>query len=123
MTWQMRVDLAWKMLRQRAAKWPRRCGSLLRSYSLRFFDDLGNDEIFDLEFELFDLPEHLLALAAEEHMLQLLDQQRKPIDLGRPRAERLAVTLVLCDHQCPHRFKIKRLEVRERSGQHERSMP
>lgn len=68
----LRVDLARKVHGKRTAELLRRCRSLLGSYSLRFFDGARNDKILNLQLELFDLAEHLLALAAEEHLLQLL---------------------------------------------------
>jgi len=39
-------------------------------------------QFFQLQLKLLDLAEDLLALAAEQHMLQLLDQQREPFDLA-----------------------------------------
>jgi hypothetical protein len=39
--------------------------------------------------------EHLLALRAEEHPLQLLDQQRQAFDLARSRVQRCGVALML----------------------------
>jgi hypothetical protein len=122
MTWYVGMDLARKMLGQGSPKRLRRWRTLLRSNYLHFIDGTGRLKIFDLELKLLDLAEHLLALPSEQHMLQLLDQQREPSDLRRPRTEGPDVALLLCDHEILHRFKIERIEVRKRRGHHERSM-
>jgi hypothetical protein len=92
---QMGVNLARKMLRQRAAKrlrgnwpFPRRSRSLL-------FDGLGRVELFELQLKLLDLAKDLLALRSEEHPLQLVDKHLQPLDLGRPRAQRGGIGLML----------------------------
>ena len=54
----------------------------------------GDLQFFQLQLQLFDLPQHLLALRSEEHTLQLLYQQLQAFDLGSPRVERCTLT---CD--------------------------
>lgn len=80
---QMRVDFARKMLGQGTAEWLRRCGTLCGRKRLRLLDGTGGLQIFQLELELLDLVEDLLALRSEEHPLQLLNQQRQAFDLAR----------------------------------------
>src|ERR1019366_7100779 len=96
--------------------------ALCRSNSLQLFDGAGNLQVFELELKLLDLAEHLLTLRAEQHPLQLLDQQHQAFDLAGSRVECRRIALMLRDQQSLHRFEIKRIEVRKRGGNHERSM-
>src|ERR1700722_307865 len=97
-------------------------GTLCRRNNLQLFDGAGNLQVFELELKLLDLAEDLLALRAEQHPLQLLDQQHEAFDLAGSRRESRGVPLMLRDQQSLHRFEIKRIEVRKRGGNHERSM-
>jgi hypothetical protein len=69
----VRVDLARKMLGQRAAEGLRGCMALCGGNRLRLLDGTGDLQVFKLELKLFDLAEDLFALRSEEHPLQLLD--------------------------------------------------
>ncbi len=109
----VRMDLARKMLRQGPAEGFRRYRLFGGIGRLHLFDGACSLQIFDLELQLLDLAKHLLALPAEEHMLQLLDRQREPFDLCSTRAERPRIALMLRDYESLHRFKIKRIQVRE----------
>src|ERR1039458_3492274 len=73
----MGMDFAWKMrgkwtTERLRGNWPiegrDRCD---------LFDSACCLQLFELQLQLFDLTEDLLALRAEEHALQLLDQQYK----------------------------------------------
>jgi hypothetical protein len=125
------VDLARKMLGQRPAKRLRRCGTLCGRNRLYLLDDGCDFKVFDLQLKLFDLSKHLLALPAEEHMLQLLDQQLEPFDLGSTRTEscyialmlRLETILLREDHRL-QRCRIESIQIGQaESREHERSMP
>ena len=72
--WQVSVDFAWKMFRKGTAVGLGRSRTLFDRDGLRFFARLRSLKFFQLQFQLFDLTKHLLALLAEQHMLQLLDQ-------------------------------------------------
>ena len=118
------------MLGQRTAKRLRGNRVLCRGDSLQLFDGAGNLQVFELELKLLDLAEHLLALGAEKHPLQLLDQQRKPFDLARPRAEGRGIALMLGlevvllreDHRL-QRCGIEGVQIRQTEGsEHVRSM-
>ena len=71
------------MLRQGAATRLRRCGPLCGSFRLSLFHSAGNLQVFQLKLQLLDLAEHLLALPAEQHLVQLRNQQHQPFDLAR----------------------------------------
>ena len=118
----MGMDLAWQMFRQRSAKGLRGNRPIGRRDRGSFFDGVGRLQLFELQLQLFDLTEDLLALGAEEHALELLDQQHQAFDLGRPRAQSRRVALMLRDQQRLGGFQIKAVEVRKRRGEHERSM-
>jgi hypothetical protein len=122
MVWHMGMDLAWQMLRQRSAKGLGGHGPSGRRDCGAFFDGVGGLQLFELQLQLFDLTEDLLALRSEEHALELLDQQHQAFDLGRSRAQSRRVALVLRDQQRLGGFQIKAVEVRKRRGEHERSM-
>jgi len=77
----MRVDLTRTVLGERAAEGLRN-NRLFRGGCVLLFDGVGGLEFFKLEFELFDLPEHLLAVRPEKHALQLVHQQFEPFDLA-----------------------------------------
>ncbi len=117
------VDLARKMLRQGAARRLSRCGPLCGGDRVCLFDDGGDFKVFDLQLKLFDLAENLLALPAEEHVLQLLDQQREPFDLGSTRAEsgrialmlRLEIILLGEDHRL-QRCRIESIQIGQAEG-------
>ena len=62
MTRHMGVNLARKMLRQGPATRLRRCGPLCGSCGLSLFDSACSLQVFELELQLLDLAQHLLAL-------------------------------------------------------------
>ncbi len=78
----MGVYFAWQMLRKGATERPRRRGLLCHSSGLRLFDCVGRLQFFQLQLKLIDLAEYLLALCAEDHPPQLLDQQHQTLDLA-----------------------------------------
>jgi len=84
--WHVRMNFAREMLGQWAAKGLGWHGTFCRS-GPQLFDGAGNLQVFKLELKLFDLAEHLLALRAEEHPLELLDQQHQAFDLAGSRRE------------------------------------
>ena len=100
MTGHVGMDLARKMFRQRAAKGLGRCRPVCWSDGLRLFDGAGRLQFFQLQLELLDLTEDLLTPGAEEHALQLLDQQNEALDLARARAKRCCVLLTLMRGRC-----------------------
>ena len=122
MVGQVGVDFARKVFGQRAAKRPGGHGTFCRSDGPRLFDDAGGLQLFQLQLQLFDLAEDLLALLSEQHPLQLLDQQRQSLDLAGARNQRRRVLPMLLDQQRLDSFRIERVEVRKRGGEHERSM-
>ena len=90
-----------------------------------------NLQVFELQFQLFDLTEHLLALRPEKQPLQLLYQQLQPFDLSGTRVQPNGVALQLRGMGCllrqKHRLQrrvIKTVEISWLEGvQHARSMP
>ncbi len=78
----VRVDLARKMLRQWTAEGFRGHWVFCWSNNLQVFDRIGCLQLFQLQLELLDLAEDLLALRPEEHALQLLDQEHQGLDLA-----------------------------------------
>jgi hypothetical protein len=64
-------------------------------------------EFFELQFQLLDLVRYLLALLAEDHPLQLGDDQLEMFDL----AVAIKSLLAFCDEQCFERLSIERLEI------------
>jgi hypothetical protein len=67
-----------------SSKWLRRNRSYSRRDRCALFKGAGGLKLFELQLQLFDLAKHLLALAAEEHALQLLNPSHR-----RPRLQRL----------------------------------
>jgi len=126
----MGVDLARKMLGQRAAKRLGGGGTPFWSSGSRFFDGVGGLQVFQLELKLLDLAEDLLALRAEEHPLELLDQQLETFDLAGSRGEGCRVplvmrleTIVLREDDRLQRRRIKSVQIGQAGGgEHERSM-
>ena len=127
----MRMDFARKMRGQRAAKGLRRYGALCGRNGMRLFEGAGGLQVFKLELKLLDLAEDLLALRAEEHPLQLLDQQHQALDLAAARGQSHRVSLMLDlgavplreDHRLQRRG-IESIQIRQaEGGKHERSMP
>jgi hypothetical protein len=126
----MGMDFAWKMrgkwtTERLRGNWPiegrDRCD---------LFDSACCLQLFELQLQLFDLTEDLLALRAEEHALQLLDQQYKTLDLARAGAQGRRVRLMLrpevivLSHD--HRLQscaIQSVQIGQAKGvEHERSM-
>ena len=131
MAGQVRMDFARKMRGQLAAEGLRRCGALCGRNGVRLFDGAGGLQVFELELKLLDLAEDFLALGAEEHPLQLLDQQHEALDLAgaRGQSNRVSLTLGLGvvplreDHRLQRRG-IESIQIRQaEGGEHERSMP
>ncbi len=74
------------------------------------FDGTGRLQLFQLQLQLFDLAQHLLALGSEQHALQLLDQQDQALDLARPRTQLLMLDLRMSVLVKDHRLQRSRIE-------------
>jgi hypothetical protein len=134
-------NLAWEMLGQRLAPRSRlRFRSRGHAFYSGFHLGLGGLQLFQMEFKLFELKNHLLALDTEHPALQLLDDQLQVLDLLAAGTqfpalfgEYLPVALKLgfesCQlglmrkDQCRQCFSIELVEIRQRSAIHGRSMP
>ena len=120
---QVAQHFARQMLGQRTARGLSGSGVLSRHRSGLLFRGAVGFELFELQLQLFDLTEDFFALGSEEHALELLDDQLEVRDLACARAQRRGVLFVLCSQQRLDGFKIERVKVRQRGGEHERSMP
>ena len=88
-------------------------------------------QFFELQLQLFNLPQHLLALHSEEHALELFDQQLEVRNLRCARTQRCGVLLLLrCILLLPaeeHRLQSRMIESiqinRHERVEHARSMP
>jgi hypothetical protein len=131
------VDFARKMFRQRLAEGLRGNGAFRWRDCLQLFGGAGGVQLFQLQLELLDLMEDLLTPGAEEHALQLLDQQNEALNLARARAERchvlltlrtidgllLEMLLLLGEQERLQRGMIHGIQIRQAEiGEHERSM-
>jgi hypothetical protein len=76
-------------------------------------------QLFQLQFQLRDLPDELLALRSEEHPLQLIEQQLEVSDLAGTRGK----LFVLRPDECLHRFEIEVVESGDQGCRHRQSMP
>jgi len=74
---------------------------------------------FELQLELLNLNNDLLALRAEDHAAQLLDDQLQMFNLLSMGVE----TLTLLDNQYLQCFYIELVEVGKSGSNHDRSMP
>ncbi len=121
------VNFARKMLGQGTATRLRRCGPLCGSCRLSLFDSTGSLQVFELELQLLDLAQHLLALPAEQHLVQLRDQQHQPFDLAHSRTQALLLNpgmSMLMKNDRLQRCRIKSVQIGQAEGLgHVRSMP
>ena len=141
-------DFAREMLRQRLAPGSRlRFPSRGHAIDSRFHLSLRGLQFFEMEFELFELKNHLLALDAEHPALQLLDDQLQMFDLLAVGAQLLVLLgeclamglelslersqlvfmrsklLLMRMDQGQQCLSIQRIKIRQGSAIHERSMP
>jgi len=94
------------------------------------FDSACCLQLFELQLQLFDLAEDLLAPGAEEHALQLLDQQHQALNLARTGTQGRRVRLMLRSEVIvlshDHRLQccaIQSVQIGQAEGvEHERSM-
>ena len=135
MLWMMGYDLAGQMLWQRLARGPGLGRSHNRLYA-HFSGGLRGLQLFQVKFELLKLDGYLLALRAEHHAAQLLDDHLQMFDLLNVRmqffvlcGERLliggicfALLHVLLNDQRLQGFAIKLTKVRQSSSNHAKSM-
>ena len=118
----MCLDLTRQMVRQRTTG--RLLRFLLRLYLERqvhgyFFFATRRLQLFELKLQLCDLPYELLAPGAEQHPLQLVEQQLEVGYLAGTRGK----LFVLCPDQRLHRLRIEVIEIGQQSCWHRRSMP
>lgn len=84
----------------------------------------GGLQLFELEFQLLDLAEDLLALRSEEQALELLHQEHKPFDLATPRGQSLGIVGMLSKYERLLRRMIQSVPIGQREGiNHARSVP
>ena len=119
----MRDDFTRKILWQRLARStrPRLGCRRRRTWLCRFACSLLRLQFFQLKLKLFQLPLQLLALAAEDHPPVLLDHQLQMFDLLMARF--VLRNRYVRDHQRLQCFDIKRIQIRQRSRNHDCSMP
>jgi hypothetical protein len=118
----VRYDFAGKMRGKRLARWSclgKRLGHCHRFLELLFSRSLLRLCFFELQLELLNLNNDLLALRAEDHAAQLLDDQLQMFNLLSMGVE----TLTLLDNQYLQCFYIELVEVGKSGSNHDRSMP
>ena len=106
----MGMDSARKMLREWAAERLRGCGTLCLGSVPDLFDGTSRLQRFQLQLQLLDLAQHLLALGSEKHPLQLLDQHHQALDLGCARAQLLMLDPRMSVQVQDHRLQCSRIE-------------
>src|ERR1700730_5506182 len=93
--WMMGYDFAGKMRGKRLAGGPGlRLGLCCGRFYACFSGGLRSLQLFQAQFELFELDGDLLAPGPEHHALQLLDDQAQTLDLMALRRERFQVRRV-----------------------------
>ena len=117
----------WLTCRFRGGDWVRRSGRSKVGDGLTGAACLGRFQLFQLQFQLLDLPLQLLRLATELHAPQLGDQQLQMLDLALVREQlfMLAISSSADLKQPSSPAASSSIQIRQHAvrGSHTRSMP